>query len=74
MKEKAWMWIVWSLFILLIGVGLGQWWRIKQIEPKLRDAHIEILESNRKIAHDLTDLDVRLTLMEKKVYGTRVKQ
>ncbi len=71
---KGWNLVVWTLFILLIGIGLGQWWRIVQIEPKLRDAQDEIIKYNRNVAKDLTDLDVRLTLIEKKIHGTRVKQ
>lgn len=71
---KFWNWLIWTMFILLIGFGIGQWYRIKQIEPQLTIAQAEIKRSHSLMVKDLTDLDVRLTLIEKKVYGTSVKK
>ena len=70
---KIWNWLVWTLFVLLIGIFLGQFWRISQVEPNFLITVSEIKQSNRLIAKDITELDVRLTLLEKKIYGTRVK-
>jgi hypothetical protein len=61
---KFWNWLVWTMFILLIGMGLGMWWRITQIEPNLAIAQAEIKRSHSLMVKDLTDLDVRLTLIE----------
>ena len=71
---KTWNWLIWTMFVLLIGIGLGMFWRIKQVEPNLRTAQAEIKQTNRLMAEDLADLDVRLTLIEKQIYGTRVKK
>jgi len=62
------------LFCLLIGTGLGMFYRIKQVEPQLTTAQAEIKQSHRLMVKDLTDLDVRLGLVEKKVHGMRVKK
>ena len=69
-----WTLIVWTMFVLLIGIGLGMWWRIQQVEPQLTTAQAEIKEYQRSMARDFTDLDVRLTLVEKQIHGTRVKK
>ena len=61
------------LFSLLVGTGLGMFYRIKQVEPQLTIAQTEIKQSHSLIAKDITEIDVRLTLLEKKIYGTRVK-
>ena len=69
-----WLTLVWTMFVLLIGIGLGMAWRIAQVEPNLSIAQIEIKQSHRLMVKDLTDLDVRLTLIEKQIHGTRVKK
>lgn len=72
--DKFWDWLIWTLFVLLIGIGLGMAWRIKQVEPQLTIAQAEIKRSHSLMTKDLTDLDVRLTLIEKQIHGTRVKK
>jgi len=77
-KRKTWSFtpgefLMVILFSLLVGTGLGMFYRIKQIEPQLTIAQTEIKQSHSLIAKDITELDVRLTLLEKKIYGTRVK-
>jgi putative copper export protein len=62
------------LFCLLIGTGLGMFYRIKQVEPQLTIAQAEIKRSHSLMVKDLTELDVRLTLIEKQIHGTRVKK
>lgn len=71
---KFWTSLVWTLFVLIIGVILGQYWRIVQVEPQLTTAQAEIKHSHSLMVKDLTELDVRLTLIEKQIYGTRVKK
>lgn len=61
-------------FILFIGVALGMTYRIKQVEPQLTTAQAEIKRTNRLMAYDLADLEVRIILLEKKIYGGRVKK
>ena len=70
---KIWNWLVWTLFVLLIGIFLGQFYRISQVEPNFLITVSEIKQYNRLIAKDITELDVRLILLEKKIYGMRVK-
>ncbi len=62
--------VVLCLFVLLVGVGLGQWWRIAQVEP-IKDQIImgmleEIREQRRKIAKDVIDFETRLGMLEGK--------
>ena len=77
-KRKTWSFtpgefLMVILFCLLFGTGLGMFYRIKQVEPQLTTVQAEIKQSHSFMVKDLTDLDVRLTLLEKKIYGTRVK-
>ena len=69
-----WTLIVWTMFVLLIGIGLGMFWRIQQVEPQLTTAQAEIKRSHSLMVKDLVDLDVRLTLVEKQIHGARVKK
>ena len=71
---KFWNSLIWTLFILMIGIAFGMWWRIKQVEPNLSIAQAEIKRSHSLMVKDLVDLDVRLTLIEKQIHGTRVKK
>ncbi len=61
--------VVLCLFVLLLGVGLGQWWRIAQVEP-MKDQIImemleEIREQRRKVAKDVIDFEIRLGILER---------
>jgi len=71
---KFWNWLIWTLFVLLIGIGLGMFYRIKQIEPAFEITQAEIKESHKLLVKDFTELDIRLTLLEKKIHGMRVKK
>ena len=54
------------VLILIVGIGLGQYWRAKQIEPII-NMEIEILQKERKeIKGSLISLDTRLKILEKK--------
>ena len=71
-ESKFWERLIWTLFVLLIGICIGQYLRIKQVEPQLATAQSEIKASHTLLVKDLTDLDVRLKLIEKKVLGMRI--
>jgi len=71
---EFWNCLIWTIFILFIGIGIGQYWRIVQVEPQLTIAQAEIKKSHSLMVKDLVDLDVRLTLIEKKIHGMRVKK
>jgi len=53
-------------FILLIGVGLGYYWRACQVEPALIQKIEKVKENQREISRELTSLEVRIGILEKK--------
>ena len=69
-----WNWVPWTLFIFMICIATGQYWRIVQVEPQLITAQAEIKRTNRLMAEDLADMDVLITLLEKKIHGGRLKK
>lgn len=54
------------VLILIVGMGLGQYWRAKQIEP-ITDMQIESLQRERKeIRGAMISLDTRLKTLERR--------
>ena len=49
---------------LVIGIGLGQWWRMEQVEPTYRAKIQAISLRNKEIREDLAKIDGRLMAVE----------
>ncbi len=58
--------IIYILFILL-GIGIGQYWRMYQVEPNYK-AQIELLEDQLRINnHNLNELRTHLGDLEARI-------
>lgn len=66
MKSKIYIFVT----ALFIGAVLGYSWRMIQVEPQVRERIVQLRETQRKINHDITELEVRLGMIEGK--GKRV--
>ncbi len=56
-----------SLLFILLGIGIGQYWRMYQVEPKYK-AKIELLEDQLRInEHNLNELRTHLGDIEAKI-------
>ena len=53
-------------FVLLIGIGLGYYWRACQVEPTLIQKIEKVKENQREVSKELTSLEVRIGILEKK--------
>ncbi len=54
------------ILVLALGVGIGMWWRMAQVEPLTKSQIESLQQERREIKGSMASIDTRLKMLEKK--------
>ena len=56
------------LLILMIGIGIGMFWRMKQIEPQLTSLVEGLKEERKEMRGNMISFETRLKILERRIH------
>ncbi len=59
------------IFVLALGIGIGMYWRMAQVEPMTMAQTERIQQERKEIKGSIASLDTRIKMLEKRLMAPK---